>query len=335
MRRVVLAAVVAAFSVTACEPAGQGNVLEIEGTSVVQGFVFVDANASGDFENSDQAARSIAVALVRTGTSDTIARTTTNDGGSFSFALVPVGRYDVVVPATALGDSMSVVYRDPPGESVEDIESDDTTSVVIGVIDTATVRIGIAYPTHSVAEARALPEGRRIFVRAVALTGIGAAGDSSLYVQGDSVGLRATRLTGGGVSAGDSVRLIGTTASRDGQPILRESSATVEETGAAFDTIVVDAATARDAGGGRYDAMLVRVPELTITDTTRAGGRFVMTAEDPSGTVDLSIPLDGISPEYVPGAELSAIGVLVPRPNDPGVWQIRPRSAGDVVIRDP
>ena len=72
-----------------------------------------------------------------------------------------------------------------------------------------------------------------------------------------------------------------------------------------------------------------------MTDTARAAGRFVMTAENPGGTIDVSIPVGGIQAEYVPGFEFDVVGVLVPQPGLPGRWQVRPRSPADVLERDP
>lgn len=331
--RIALAALT--LGIAGCESTGDDNVLEIQATSAVQGVVFVDANASRSFEAAeDQPAADIAVALVLSGTADTVARVQTDAGGAFRFDMIPVGRYDVVIPTVTLGDSMSVVYRDPPGEAVEDIGTGDTTSVVIGVADTATVRIGISYPLVSVEEARALPVGRRVLVHAITESAVGAVGDSSLYVQDGGFAIRATRVAAPTVLPGDSVLLLGRTARRDGQPVLADASATILVEGAPVDTAAVDARTARTADGGTFDAHLVRVSDLTVTDTTRTGGWFILTGVDPSGSVDVAIPLAGVLSVYVPGAVISVVGILVPDPGVAGSWQLRPRSTSDLVVRD-
>jgi hypothetical protein len=59
-----------------------------------------------------------------------------------------------------------------------------------------------------------------------------------------------------------------------------------------------------------------------------------MTAEDPTGTVQVSIPAALKQPEHAPGFEFSVIGVLVPRPGIAGQWQIRPRGLEDIVELD-
>jgi hypothetical protein len=332
--RLVLAALT--FGIAACESSGGDNMLAIDATSAVDGVVFVDANASRSFEaTEDQPASDITVALVLSGTADTVARAQTDAGGAFRFDMIPVGRYDVVIPAVTLGDSMNVVYRDPPGEAVEDIGTGDTTSVILGVADTATVRIGISYPVVSVEEARALPIGRRVLVHAIAESSVGAVGDSSLHVQDAGFAIRATRVAAPTVLPGDSVLLLGRTAMRDGQPVLADASATILVEGAPLDSVVIDARTARTAGGGSLDAYLARVGELMVTDTTRTGGWFIITGVDPSGSVDVAVPIAGVSSAYVPGSVISVVGILVPEPGVVGSWQLRPRATSDVVVVDP
>ena len=324
-----------AVGLGACEPAGGDNIFDIDGQGTIEGIVFVDANATDDIESEDLPAADLSVALVLSGTTDTIARTETDDDGFFTFPLVPVGRYDVVVPDAALDDSMSVVYRDPPGESVGTLGPGDTTAVTVGVADTVTVRIGIAYPTYTVAEARLLPVGRRIFVRGVALAPIDSVADDALFIEGDDRGIAITGLSLSGFTPGDSVLVSGVTGLRDGQPVVIGSDVTASSAGEVFDTIALTAAEARTAGGGVHDARLARIVDLTVTDTTRVGQRFIATAEDPSGSVEISIRSASAPAGLIPGAQLSVTGILVPQPGVVAVWQIRPRSLEDIVVSEP
>lgn len=331
MRRRI-AFLVAGLALTpACEPSGSG-LIEIDGSGTIVGTVFVDANASGSFDAGDQPPSSLSVALVVAGTADTVARTRTNDVGAFSFPGVPVGRYEVVVPGGALSDTMSVVFRDPPGAPVTSIGPNDVTTVAVGIDDSVAVRIGVAYPIVTVEAARTIASGRRVFVHAVALGPVGAAAAAELHLDGDTRAIAARGVTAPGLLPGDSVRVFGVTGTRDGQRVLNGASAVVLASGAEFDTISLDAEAAASAGGGVHDARLVRVAELLAIDTARTSQRFIITAEDPSGRVDVSIPLANLRPEFVPGAEFSVLGLLVPRTGVPGVWRVHPRFVEDIVV---
>lgn len=333
VRHARLALAAAAFLAAACEPAGDGNILEIEAFNFIEGAVFVDANASGDLDGVDLPARSFPVALVVAGTSDTIAETTTSAGGVFRFNAVPVGTYAVVPADDALGDTMRVVFRDPPGEPVDDIEDDDETLVTLGIVDSTVVRLGIAFPVVPLAEARTLPAGRKVFVRAVAQSAFGAVAAGDLYVQADSMAIRITRVTGDSVSAGDSLLVFGALGTRDGQPAILDGRVMFESSDADIDTLRLVAAEASSAGGGDYDGMLARVEQLTVTDTAHVGSHFVITAEDPSGTVEVSFASTGGSYGYAPDAEIDVTGILVPKSGVNELWQVRVRSASDLVVR--
>lgn len=325
----------AAVAMLGCESARNGSILDIEAEAAVRGVVFLDSNASADFEATDVPAANVTVALVLTGTADTVARIRTEADGTFSFPLVPVGRYDVVIPTAALGDSLDIVYRDPPGEAVADFAPDDTTSIALAAGDTATVRVGLAFPVLSIEAARELPAGRRIFVRGAALASSSAVVNGSLFVQGETQAIAATNVGANSIAIGDSVLVLGRTGLREGQPVLTNATAISLESAVDIDTLDVDAAGAASAVGGMHDANLVVVSDALITDTESVGQRFVMTIEDPSGQVDVSIPVTSALPTYVSGANLSVTGVLVPLSGGIQRWQIRPRSPADIEIRTP
>lgn len=327
--RMLLAALCAAA--LGCDGGGD-DLIDIDGTGVVRGLVFRDLDASGDLGGADEPARNLSVALVRAGSGETVARTRTASDGTFVFSAVPVGSYEVAVPSDALGDSVRVVYRDPPGLPVEQIDDDDLAAVTVGLADTVAVQIGVGYFVLDIAGARALPSGRRVFVRGVASAVFGATGDT-VHVQDSTHAIRATGAAGSGAAVGDSVLVLATTARRDGQPVL--APATVRTTGSGFrvDTTGVSAAVARTASGGRLDARLVRVAEVLVVDTSSSGGRFLMTVEDPSGSVGVTVPIALVRSEFVPGAEFTVTGVLVPRQGVQAVWDVRPRSAADIVRR--
>lgn len=319
----------------ACEPGG-GGIVDVGATGTIVGTAFVDANASGSFDAGDVPAAQLSLALVLAGSGDTLAGTRADAEGDFIFAGVPVGTYEIAVPASALGDTMLVVFRDPPGAPVGDIDEGEAL-VTVGAGDSVAVAVGVAYPVVNVETARSLPAGRRVFVAGIVVAGVGTAADSTLFLEGQSRGIAARRMLASPAIAGDSAIVFGVTATRDGQPVLTDAFARVVASELAFDTIRLFAAGAANAGGGIHDARLARVSELIVTDTTRtvgASARFIMTAEDPTGSVQISIPVALKLPEHAPGFELTVIGVLVPRSGVAGQWQIRPRGLGDILEPD-
>lgn len=327
-------ALAAGVVLSACEPAGSGNVLDIEAASFIDGLALLDANASGRLESEDLPAAGLRIALVLVNTSDTVARATTGADGRFRFAPVPVGTYEVVVTNSALGDSLQVVFRDPPGSPVSDIGPDDTTTVTVGVLDSTVVRIGVSFPIVDIARARSSAIGRRLFVRAVVSGGTAVLGDGSVFLQDPTGAIRALNVSGV-VAPGDSVLVLGRSATQNGRPVLANATLTPIQGGAAVDTIPVTAGRARTADGGILDAQLVRARELFVADTGRVGGTFVITAEDPSGTVEIGLRTDGSFDlgAYPPGADLDVTGLLVPNAGIAGEWRLRPRNAADLVIR--
>lgn len=331
MRRYAILMALCALA-AACDPAGEERILDIDAFGTVDGIVFLDLDASSTPGAADVPAANLLVALVREGSSDTVADVRTDVTGLFVFPIVEAGTYEVVVPPSSLGDSLRVVYRDPPGSPVEDIGPGEATSITVGRDDSVSVVLGVGHHIVTVEEARALPNGRRAFVRGVALTSIGALGDTALYMQGDTRGLRATRVTGDDLLPGDSVLALGTIATRDGQPVLLNAIARLDGTGGAIDTLDLGAGTARTAGGGVHDARLALLEAVLVTDTATVGSRFTITVEDPSGTVVVSVPVDFDLGDIAPGDELDVLGVLVPAPGIASTWQIRPRSSADVTL---
>lgn len=315
----------------ACDPAGEDRLLDIDAEGTIEGVVFLDLDASGTPGAVDEPATNFQVALVVEGTADTVATQRTDAEGFFTFDGVEAGTYEIVPATSSLGDSLRVVFRDPPGSRVEDIEPGELTSVTVGDDDSVSVALGISYFIVTVEEARALPVGRNVFVRGLALTGVGTLGDTAIYIQGDSRAIRATRASGDDLVPGDSVLALGTIALREGQPVLLNAEARLDGTGGAIDTIALGAGVARTAGGGVYDAQLVSLAEVLVTDTATVGSRFIITVEDPSGSVAVVIPeADDEFDHPAPGDELDVIGILVPAPGIASTWNVRPRSPADI-----
>ena len=331
LRRLFLPALIVVAA--ACDSAGEDRLLDLEADGTVDGAVFLDLDASGTPSADDAPAPNLQVALVSVGAADTVAVVRTDADGVFAFGDVPVGTYELVVPSNNLGDSIRVVFRDPPGLPVEQIGEDDETTITIGANDSIDVELGVGYHIVSVDDARGLPAGRRVMVRGIALAAIDALADASLYLQGDSHALRVTNATGPAVTRGDSVLALGTIGVRDGQPVLLGGNARIEGTDGPIDTVSLYAAAARTAGDGEFDAQLVALDAVLVTDTATVGARFIVTVEDPSGEVDVVVSSAAAFPTAVPGNELDVVGLLVPAPGISGIWHVRPRSPDDVTLR--
>lgn len=326
----VLLALAGLAPLTACDPAGEDRILSIEATAAVTGVVFVDVNGTGALEAQDTAAR-VAVALIRLGTVDTVARTTTGSTGIFDFRDVPVGRYEVAVLNSALGDSLQVVFVEQP-EGGADIG--DSTIVELALGDTAGVTIGIGFPTLTIAEARATASGRKVFVRAVSQTFRDEFGDTALYVRDDEAAIRVARMLSPNVFPGDTVNVLGVTGTRAGQPVLVNVATFVLAVGSPPDPVAISATDIPGAMGGALDAALVSVTGLTVEDTTRLGPDDLILHTVYGGTgIDVLVHQDG-SFDFADYPELSiidVIGILAPA-SAGGDWRIQPRSAEDITV---
>lgn len=314
-----------------CDPAGEDRILAIEATAAVTGVVFVDVNGTGVFEGQDTAAR-VPVALVRFGTMDTVARTTTGSAGVFSFLDVPVGRYEVAVPRSALGDSLLVVFADQPAPDAG--PAGDSTIVELALGDTVAVTIGIAFPTVTVSEARALPAGRKVFVGVIAETFRDEFGDTSVYVRDEDAAIRVARVLQTQVFPGDTLNVLGVTGSRIGQPALVNAATFVLAVGSPPEPIEVAASEVSGARGGLLDAALVSVDGLVVDDTTLLDADdLILHTVRGNASIDVLLHQDG-SFDFDAYPELTTIdvtGVLVPA-SAGGEWRLQPRSVADVTV---
>jgi hypothetical protein len=321
-RAVALAALLAA--VASCEGAGRDQIVAVSARGVVRGFVYFDANGTRAYEPLlDPGQPGVAVAVFPRGSRQVIARGTSGADGLYRLTNIPVGDYVAVVDSATVGDSARVVR----------VELDQFT---LRPGDSVTTEVGVSFPAATVAQARGLVAGRRVFVTGVALTSPSSFGDSTVHLADATGAIRATAVLPGLVLIADNIRVLGTRAARDGQPTLDNVSIFPVGQPAAPVSEQVTTAVAATADAGRLDAALVRVVGL-ITDTTTVlpQGDYIATAisADSAGTV--AIVFDGdavltISP-YVPGVTVDATGVLVPTGS--GTWRLKPRVTTDVVLR--
>jgi hypothetical protein len=322
-----VAATAAGLLLAACSNAGEDRLLSVQGTGVVGGVAFLDLDGDRAPGSADAALTGVRVRLLVAGTHDTVASATSGPDGGFAFGRVPVGAYTVVVPGeSSFGDSISVVRI-------------DTSMVEIIPEDTVDISVAVSFPLVSLAEARVRPLGTKLFVRAVALNLVDTFGDTTLHVRDTSSALRLTNAPGTPlVTPGDSLRVLGRVAARDGQPVIDRAQVTIVALGSRPDPVVITTARAATADGGVLDAALIQVVDATISDSSTVNGEYVVTAADASGPVQVVFDPDatGLDPAaFVPGVVIDAIGLLVP--DGSGGWRLKPRSTTttppDVVVK--
>jgi len=306
---------------TGCGNTGADKVLSISATGQIEGGVYFDENGSGLPDGTDPGLPGVSLRIVAWGTRDTVAQPVTTANGAFTTSALPVGRYLVSVPAAELGDTVAVVQL---ADSVVNLLPNGT----------ATVTVGIGFPKLTIAEARAQPVGTKVFVEGVALTSLGVFGDTTTHVADRSAAVRVVRVQPVTQITGDSVRLLGTVSTRDGQPVLEDVRIFILAFSRPLPPIeTVTTGQAASAAGGRLDAALIKVANVAISDTVTTPDGFVITADDGSGTLEILLDanIGFVTAGLDPGVAVDATGVLVP--NGTGAWVLKPRSPLDLSIR--
>jgi hypothetical protein len=290
--------------------------LQVDAPGAVSGLVYLDRDGDGKLGGPDLAFAGAEVVLAAPGLGGDAARDTSDAEGKYVLE-APVGRYRVRLGA-GLGDS---VHLGGPVDTVVTVSVSAVPSVVVGV----------TYPRHTVASARALPAGRRVFVDGIVTAVFG----DTVHVESGGRALRAARvLAGGPVNGaelpGDSVRLLGRTASIGGQPAL--DGTTLFPLAANPTPAPADVRSGEAAAGGAWDAARVRVDSATIVDTVTVAGESLLRVDDGSGPLEVRLGAGvrfGLT-AYVPGAVLTVAGTLVPSAE--GVWRLRPAGLADLLV---
>jgi hypothetical protein len=163
------------------------------------------------------------------------------------------------------------------------------------------------------------------------------------------VAIRLTRMRSTPfVTFNDSLRVLATRSTRDGQPAMDDAVLLPLGVTAGATPTVVTAATARDADGGVLDAALVFVDSVTIVDTATVPG----TGQSPPPTLDFRLFVDRTPADtagrlevlldahagftgtnllpFRPDSVISVTGVLVP--TGAGQWRLKPRFPQDAVV---
>jgi hypothetical protein len=190
------------------------------------------------------------------------------------------------------------------------------------------------YPTVSVAEARGLQAGKTVYIEGIALNGWGTFGDQTIHVRDASDVIRTIGVPNTPVLAGDSIRILGVVAMRNGQPVLNATSASVLLSGVGLPAIdSVSTAVAASAQGGIRDADQVAVSGVISAVTNRPGGEVGLTIDDGSGSLTVVLDPDvGIATgAYTVGAAIRVRGVLLPATTGTS-WELKPRSTTEIAL---
>ena len=309
--------------VGSCTGDGAETILSLDGTGTVTGVVFLDRNGNGQLEPTvDLLTRKLDLTLRIRGTSRSVARTTTDDVGAFVFRLIPTGRYEIDVDTLPLADSVRVLRVDP-GE------------ITVSAADTAVAVVSLGQRLASIAAARSQTVGRRVAIEGVLANGWSTFSDSSLYVTSGSEAVRVLQVPPMTVTAGDSVRVLGSMDVRDGQPAIITPSVYVLGRAAVPAAVRVPTVVAARASGGRLDAAVVEVGDATVLEiTTLSPGQVRLVVDDGSGKLEVLLPsLTGIRSDVplVVGMVVDVNGLLSPVGG--GVWRLRVRASGDLTGR--
>ncbi len=307
----------------ACANAGEDRLVGVSGTAVVLGFVFQDLNGSRTLDQGDDSLANVRIRLVALG--DSVAGAASQLSGRYSMSGVPVGTYDVVVDLTPFTDTVVIARL-------------DSAQVTLRPGDSVRVDVLLGYPHVTIAQARALPVGRKVFMVGVALNNAGTFRDTTVHFQDGSGALRLARVVTPGIGANDSLRIRGTTFRRANQPTLELSSAVMQfGSGLPRTAPTLTTAQAASAAGATRDAQEIRIDSALVSDTLAVSGDWRLFVDDGSGPLEVLLDAASVpqfSPAaargvYTPGKSYRIVGLLVPTAT-PGVWRLKPRSATDL-----
>lgn len=320
----------AGLAAAACVNEGSDLGFGPDDTRVVGVVVYLDRDGSRTLTALDTLFRNARVALLPKGSADTFKTALTDLLGTAIFSGVPLGQYRVAVVPATIGDSLEIQeYAQSAANFSPDVQ-------VTFSIDTAVVVTRLGFPEVSIRQARNLPQGRRVFIRGVVLSGVQSFRDTTSHLADSSGALRLTEVTlrGGltGNNPGDSVSVLGLTSARAGQPTLGQATIARFATRPAPIPLPIATGTAATANNGVLDAQLVQITGAVITDSSTIAPDFRVVVSDGTGSLtiilDANIAFNRIL--FCPGRSLNANGVLVP--DGVGGWLFKPRGTGDVNI---
>ncbi len=328
MRRYLTLLLLGPLAVTlaaGCDDAGDGRVLGISTTGAIVGTAYLDRDGNGQRDaGSDAPVPGLIVGLAFPGARDTIASVTTDEAGRYAFGDLEVGSYELVIDASSVPDTLEFVATNP-------------ARITVAMVDTPAVTIALGYPHITLSEARTAAAGRRVAVHGVALNDYGAFGDATVHLSDAMNALRAVGVAASAISAGDSVRIVGTLDRLAGQPVLSDAFAFVLGASTVPAPETLSTAAASTARSGARDAALVRIEGATVLDVRRTStGDDLLIVDDGSGALEVILDTSGrFGLVPLPGAIVESSGLLVPSAERAGRWSLKPRSTNDLSFEYP
>jgi hypothetical protein len=315
-----------AAGAAACDNAGSALEVGTEDTGLVQVFVYLDRDGSGTISALDTAYSGAKIRLLPPAGTASLQTITSPTDGNVRFQDVAFGQYRVGIDTASIGDSLRVAAI-------------DSGSVQITFVVPARVAIiRLAYPEATIAQARSMPVGQRVFLRGLLTSFAQAYRDGSVHLSDATGYLRLTHVTflGGGTgnNLGDSVTVLARTASENGQPTADQARVARLAAHAAPIPIALTTAAAATANGGVLDAALVQLTAVVVADSGASGVDFRVGVNDGSGPVNLILDANLPFPRSIfpPGRSLTVKGVLVP--NGAGGWSVKPRDTSDMIFNN-
>lgn len=320
-----VSAVALALGAAACESDLSDRLISLEGHGSVRALLYMDNNLNGTFNPQTDSPVTLAkLILRRTGTRVGFVDNDTNENGIVFFGLLGVGRYRIDLGPAVLGDSLERL--------------DPNLEFTVPYRDTLDVPIAVRFKQTTVTQARTLPVGTKIWVVGVALNNPNAFGDSTVHMTDGTSSIRMSTVRSAPIVPGDTIALLGTRNTLDGQPtyqVVTFPPPLIRAVGPAPGPRTVTTTEAGTASGGTLDAAFVKVFSTTVVDTaTTIDGRQLV-VQDAAGTVRVLLTSTinfGNLNQYLPTRRLDVAGLLVPDPVNPGTWVLTPRARADVTI---
>ena len=195
-----------------------------------------------------------------------------------------------------------------------------------------------SYARVTVAQARGMPAGKVVQIRAIALNGWSDFGDASVHISDATGTMRVIALPSAMIFRGDSVLIHGSVETVNGQPMLRGlpvppgpgPSVLLQGIGVPTPDSL-STGEARTASGGTRDAGQVRV-RGRITTVANDGFDMLLTITDGSGDLLVRLKPSSRFPagSFTVNSTVRVSGVLVP--TAAGTWDLRPRSVDEIAI---
>lgn len=312
------------LAISACDNAGSDLVLTVLSIGSASAQVYLDRDGSTTFNPPDTLYRGARILLIPRQGGKVVAEEVTNASGVVTFGDLPVGDYTISVDPLSIGDSISVADIGGPEVRIQPNEAAPQS------------QIRLSYPEVSIRAARQAPAGRRVIIRGRVLSGLQSFRDTTSHLIDTSTTIRLTKASirggGAGNTPGDTVTVLGTVSSRAGQPTLDQAVISVFGGRPAPVPVALSSAVAATAQGGVFDAGLVLVSNMVISESAPQAPDYRLVASDGSGS--LTIIIDGninINPgAFTVGRAMTVRGVLVP--DGLGGWRLKPREIGDITL---